>query len=260
PEIGHAVSSGCAAVDLKRPEGAGEAGIDHRLAALREQHFGDKLSPRQKAGEGPTYGLRMTTQRRSPALSPAADRGEILIPEESEFPERLQPSLYQSAEQREISSRRRIANLSVNVQVQHTHAGQLGCVESLVEVARHPLQVGPLLPKALDAVGIEIDTDEPARRQHAFSLQQVEGQQPSRPHEFAPVAAEAGAVAVFPEEVCGLAENAEIAGPACHLPGIVEGVALAVGEIGHVRLVTISGRSTCPARRKSNSGLLGRDQ
>src|SRR5262245_7398385 len=145
-QIGHAMAARCATVDLKRPKGADEAGIENRLAPLRKQHFGNKHSARQKADECPAHGIRMTTQRSPLPVSPADDGVEILVPKEGEFSELLQPSLYQPAEQCEISSRRRITNLPVNVQVEHTHAGQLRSIEPLVEVARQPLQVGALLP------------------------------------------------------------------------------------------------------------------
>jgi hypothetical protein len=43
------------------------------------------------------------------------------------------------------------------------------------------------------------------------------------------------AVAAFPAEVRGLAEDAEVAGAAGHLRGVVERVVAAVGERSHAR-------------------------
>src|SRR5262249_25756200 len=64
---------------------------------------------------------------------------------------------------------------------------------------------------------------------------QVEREQAGRAHQLAPVAAEASAVAVLPEEVGSLAQDAEIAFATGGFRGVVEGVAPAVGKGRHGR-------------------------
>ena len=129
-----------------------------------------------------------------------------------------------------------IADLAVFVEVEDADVGQLGRVQPFVEVAGDPFQVGPPLAEAVDAGRVEIDADKAAGRQDAFAFQQIEGEQAGRAHQLAPVAAQPGAVAVFPEQVGGFAQDAEVAFAAGGFRGVVEGVVLAVGKSGHDRL------------------------
>jgi hypothetical protein len=75
----------------------------------------------------------------------------------------------------------------------------------------------------------------------SFPFQQVEVSKPVAPHQFAPDAAQPSSVAVFPEEVGGFA-RAEITFPTRHFRGIVEGIVVTIGEVGHGPPAAVSAR------------------
>src|SRR5204863_3213179 len=90
-----------------------------------------------------------------------------------------------------------------------------------------------LLPEGSDSRRVEIDADEATGCQHFLTFEHVEGQEASLAHQFAPVTAELGSAAVFPEQKGGFAQDAEVAFPAGHFGGIVKGIVLAIGEVNH---------------------------
>ena len=61
-------------------------------------------------------------------------------------------------------------------------------------------------------------------------FEKVESQQTGGAHQFAPVAAQPGSVSVLPKQKGGFAQDAEVAFPAGHFGGVVEGVGLAAGK------------------------------
>jgi hypothetical protein len=158
-----------------------------------------------------------------------------LVPEQREFAEPRQAAPHEAVDQREIGLGAAAADIAVFVEIEDADVGHLGRVEVFVKVAGNPFQIGPAPAKAVDASRIEIDADKPAPRQHAIALEHVEGQKPGGAHQLAPIATEARTAIIFPEQMGGFTQDAEIPVPAEGFGGIVEGVVLAVGEIVHER-------------------------
>src|SRR5262245_19268756 len=98
PQIGHAVPANGAAINLKRSEDTDESGIDLVLAPFREQRLRGQLAPWQTAPEGLAHHVRVAAQRLAATLTAAHHRDQILVPEQCELTERVQPALDQSAD------------------------------------------------------------------------------------------------------------------------------------------------------------------
>src|SRR5205823_2311832 len=132
------------------------------LTALGEQHPGGQLAPGQAALEGFAHHVRVAAQRLAAVLAAAHDRIQVLIPEQGELPESVQPALDQSANEREIDLRTAVADLAVFVEVEDADIRQGGRLQLFVEVAGDPFHVGPALAEAVDAGRVEVDADKAA--------------------------------------------------------------------------------------------------
>ena len=261
-QIGHAMPAHGTAIHFKRSQYTNLSGIDSYLTAFREQHRRGQFAPRQTTPEHFAHPVGMAAQRLAAILSAAHYRVQVLIPEESELSEVVQPPLDQTTEERKIGHRASLADFAVLVQVENADVGQLGCFKPFVKIAGDPFQVRSSLPKAINPRRVEIDADESAGSQYAFAFQQVEGEQAGCAHQFAPIAAQAGAVAVLPKQGGGFTQDAKVAGAAGHFGGVVEGVVLAVGVWRHGKCLVFAPGQLVPCRenliRSGSGGEKGR--
>ena len=95
-------------------------------------------------------------------LTAADHRVQVLIPEQSEFAERIETTLDQSPDQIEIDLGTAIGDLAVFVQVEDADPGQFRRLQQLIQVAGDPFQVRSALPEAIDPGRIEVDPDKAA--------------------------------------------------------------------------------------------------
>src|SRR6516164_4577353 len=99
-------------------------GVDFLLGAFREQHCRGELTSGQAAAQGFAHHLRVAAQGQAPILTAAHDSIQVLIPEQGELAESVEPTLYESADEREIDRRTACANFAVHVQVEYADVGQ----------------------------------------------------------------------------------------------------------------------------------------
>src|SRR4051794_33152724 len=104
----------------------------------------------------------MAAQGLATILTPAHHGVQVLIPEQGELTEGVQPALDQSPDEREINRRAAVRDFAILVQGEDADLGQLGCLEPFVEVAGNPLQIGPALPEAIDPGQVEVNADKSA--------------------------------------------------------------------------------------------------
>ena len=174
-QIGHSMPANGTAINLEGANDAHKTGIDLLLAAFGEQHLGGQLAPGQAALEGFAHHVRVAAQSLATVLAPAHHRIQVLIPEQGELTEGVQPTLDQSPDEREIDLGTAIADLAVFVQVEDADVGQLGRLQPFVKVAGDPFQVGPTLPEAVDPGRVEVDADKAAGRQDSFAFRAGRG-------------------------------------------------------------------------------------
>ena len=125
PQIGHAVPSRLATVDLEGAQHAYEAGVDPLLTSCRQQRFRRQLPARQAAPERLADHFDVPPQRLRPLVPPAHDGIEVLIPEEGKLTEFLQAAANQGTDQLKIAPGVGVADLAVLIEVEDADVGEL---------------------------------------------------------------------------------------------------------------------------------------
>src|SRR5258708_4098577 len=124
-----------AAVDFERAENTNVIRVNYRLTPRRQQHDRGQLAARQAALQDARYDVCVAAQRLA-AMLPATRHGiEVLIPEQREFAERVEPAPYQAVNQREIGLGAAVADLAVFVEIEDADIGHLGRMQVFVKVA-----------------------------------------------------------------------------------------------------------------------------